>query len=57
MTDLFENPLGLDGFEFVEFSAPEKGVLEPVFASMGFTRIAAAPLKGCAICGGRARST
>lgn len=40
MTDLFENPIGLDGFEFVEFSAPESGVLEPVFAAMGFTRIA-----------------
>ena len=35
MADLFENPLGLDGFEFVEFCAPEKGVLEPVFAAMG----------------------
>lgn len=40
MADLFENPLGLDGFEFVEFTAPEKGILEPVFESMGFTRIA-----------------
>ena len=40
MADLFENPLGLDGFEFVEFSAPEKGMLEPVFAAMGFSRIA-----------------
>ena len=30
MADLFENPLGLDGFEFVEFCAPEKGLLEPV---------------------------
>jgi 4-hydroxyphenylpyruvate dioxygenase len=40
MTDLFENPLGLDGFEFVEFCAPEKGLLEPVFESMGFARIA-----------------
>ena len=38
--DLFENPLGLDGFEFIEFSAPQKGVLEPVFESMGFTSIA-----------------
>ena len=37
---LFDNPIGLDGFEFVEFSAPEKGLLEPVFASMGFTLIA-----------------
>lgn len=40
MPDLFENPAGLDGFEFVEFSAPEKGVLEPVFQSMGFTHVA-----------------
>lgn len=34
------NPIGLDGFEFLEFSAPEKGVLEAAFASMGFTEIA-----------------
>jgi 4-hydroxyphenylpyruvate dioxygenase len=40
MADLFDNPLGLDGFEFVEFSAPEKGLLEPVFEKMGFTKIA-----------------
>jgi 4-hydroxyphenylpyruvate dioxygenase len=40
MTDIFDNPIGLDGFEFVEFSAPEKGVLEPVFEAMGFTKIA-----------------
>ena len=37
---LFDNPIGLDGFEFVEFSAPQKGLLEPVFAAMGFTLIA-----------------
>ena len=40
MADLFENPLGLDGFEFIEFSAPGKGLLEPVFERMGFSRIA-----------------
>ena len=40
MADLFDNPIGLDGFEFIEFSAPEKGLLEPVFESMGFSRIA-----------------
>mgnify|MGYP003123094782 CR=1 FL=1 len=40
MADLFENPVGLDGFEFVEFCAPEKGVLEPVFQAMGFTHVA-----------------
>ena len=40
MADIFENPLGLDGFEFIEFCAPEPGLLEPAFASMGFARIA-----------------
>ena len=40
MTASFANPIGLDGFEFIEFSAPEKGVIEPVFAAMGFHRIA-----------------
>ena len=39
-TDLFENPLGLDGFEFIEFSAPEPGLLEPAFSRMGFAHIA-----------------
>ena len=40
MTDIFENPMGLDGFEFVEFTAPEKGILETVFTTMGFTHVA-----------------
>ena len=40
MADVFDNPLGLDGFEFIEFSAPEKGLLEPVFERMGFSWIA-----------------
>jgi 4-hydroxyphenylpyruvate dioxygenase len=40
MKDLFENPLGLDGFEFVEFASPEPGVLEPVFEMLGFTKVA-----------------
>ena len=40
MADLFDNPMGLRGFEFVEFTAPEKGILEPVFRSLGFTHIA-----------------
>ena len=40
MTDLFENPVGLDGFEFIEFSAPQRGVLEPIFETMGFKPIA-----------------
>ena len=40
MADLFDNPMGLDGFEFVEYAAAERGLLEPVFAMMGFTHIA-----------------
>jgi 4-hydroxyphenylpyruvate dioxygenase len=40
MADLFDNPLGLDGFEFVEFCAPERGALAPVFERLGFTRLA-----------------
>lgn len=40
MADLFENPMGLDGFEFVEFTAPQKGILEPIFESMGFSKVA-----------------
>jgi 4-hydroxyphenylpyruvate dioxygenase len=40
MTDLFDNPMGLAGFEFVEFAAPQPGVLEPLFETMGFERVA-----------------
>ncbi len=40
MTDLYANPMGLDGFEFVEFASPEAGILEPVFAALGFTAVA-----------------
>ena len=45
--DLFENPAGLDGFEFVEFCAPEKGMLEPVFEAMGFAQVAKHRSKDC----------
>ncbi|VWX59312.1 4-hydroxyphenylpyruvate dioxygenase [Burkholderiales bacterium 8X] len=40
MTDLFENPMGLQGFEFVEFAAPTANLLEPVFEKLGFTLVA-----------------
>jgi 4-hydroxyphenylpyruvate dioxygenase len=40
MADLFDNPMGLAGFEFVEFASPTPGVLEGVFESLGFTRVA-----------------
>ncbi|WP_119157171.1 4-hydroxyphenylpyruvate dioxygenase [Caldimonas tepidiphila] len=40
MNDLFDNPMGLMGFEFVEFASPAPGVLEPIFEKMGFTEVA-----------------
>ncbi|MCR5873218.1 4-hydroxyphenylpyruvate dioxygenase [Phenylobacterium sp. J426] len=38
--DLFENPLGTDGFEFVEFTSPEPERLKTLFELMGFTAVA-----------------
>jgi 4-hydroxyphenylpyruvate dioxygenase len=37
MADLFDNPMGLDGFEFVEFASPTP---EPVFHLLGFEAVA-----------------
>ena len=36
MTDIFENPMGTDGFEFVEYAAPDPGLLRELFAKLGF---------------------
>ena len=33
------NPLGLDGFEFVEFTSPEPQALATLFEAMGFTHL------------------
>jgi len=40
MADLFENPLGTDGFEFVEYTGPDASVLETLFTNLGFTPVA-----------------
>jgi 4-hydroxyphenylpyruvate dioxygenase len=40
MNDMYENPMGLNGFEFVEFASPQAGVLEPVFDVLGFSEVA-----------------
>ena len=40
MADLFENPMGTDGFEFVEYCAPNAEVLRALFKNMGFKKIA-----------------
>src|SRR5689334_6763500 len=37
--DLFDNPLGTDGFEFVEFTSPEPERLKDLFEKMGFTAV------------------
>jgi 4-hydroxyphenylpyruvate dioxygenase len=40
MADLFDNPMGLMGFEFVEFASPTPNVLEPAFEKLGFSKVA-----------------
>jgi 4-hydroxyphenylpyruvate dioxygenase len=39
MADLFENPLGTDGFEFVEFTSPDPDALATYFRQLGFTAV------------------
>jgi 4-hydroxyphenylpyruvate dioxygenase len=38
--DLFENPMGTDGFEFVEYTAPDPQQLGALFEQLGFTAVA-----------------
>jgi len=40
MADLFDNPMGLLGFEFVEFASPTPHLLEPLFERMGYSLVA-----------------
>jgi len=40
MADLFDNPMGTDGFEFVEYTAPDTAALGRYFESMGFRAVA-----------------
>lgn len=40
MADLFENPMGTDGFEFVEYAAPDPEMLRSLFERMGFAVVA-----------------
>jgi len=37
---LFDNPMGTDGFEFVEYAAPDPAALGALFERMGFTAVA-----------------
>ena len=40
MADLFDNPIGTDGFEFVEFTGPKPQEIKAAFEAMGFTAVA-----------------
>ena len=57
MADLFDNPMGLMGFEFVEFASPTPNMLEPLFEKLGFTLVARHRSQGRACCTARATST
>ncbi len=40
MTDLFDNPMGTDGFEFVEYVHPQPETLDALFKTFGFKKTA-----------------
>jgi 4-hydroxyphenylpyruvate dioxygenase len=40
MAELFDNPMGTDGFEFVEYTAPDPQQLRTLFERMGFPVVA-----------------
>jgi len=40
MADLWDNPMGTDGFEFIEYAAPDPAALGRLFVHMGFTAVA-----------------
>lgn len=40
MTETRDNPLGLEGFDFIEFAAPDAQLLHELFRQLGFTAIA-----------------
>jgi len=40
MADLFDNPMGTDGFEFVEYTAPDPQELRALFERLGFPVVA-----------------
>jgi 4-hydroxyphenylpyruvate dioxygenase len=40
MAELFENPIGTDGFEFVEYTSPDPEGLKAYFERLGFTAVA-----------------
>ena len=49
MADTIHNPMGLMGFEFVEFASPTPNLLEPLFEKLGFRRVAVHRSKNVAL--------
>ena len=45
MAEQFPNPMGVDGFEFVEFASPDPEALADMFVKLGFTHAAKMGLK------------
>ena len=39
MPDLWDNPMVTDGFEFIEYAAPDPVALGLLFEQMGFTAV------------------
>ncbi|MGH8402467.1 MAG: 4-hydroxyphenylpyruvate dioxygenase [Gammaproteobacteria bacterium] len=40
MSQAYDNPMGTDGFEFVEYAAPDPKLLHTLFRNMGFSPVA-----------------
>jgi 4-hydroxyphenylpyruvate dioxygenase len=40
MAQLWDNPMGTDGFEFIEYTAPNPELLGELFTQMGFAKVA-----------------
>ena len=40
MNEVRDNPLGVDRFEFIEYAAPDAGLLHDLFTKMGFSPVA-----------------
>ncbi len=40
MSQVYDNPMGTDGFEFVEYAAPDPKLLHTLFRNMGFSPVA-----------------
>ncbi|KRU22911.1 4-hydroxyphenylpyruvate dioxygenase [Psychrobacter piscatorii] len=40
MADLFDNPMGLNGFDFVEFASPQPDAVDALFKQLGFAHVA-----------------